>query len=49
MIGYSVVANMPVRTKLPLCHEYMCRRGSCQAHRGIMFLLEIQDGSIVPE
>lgn len=28
-------------TGLPLCHEYICRGGSCQEHRGIMFLMAI--------
>ena len=32
---------MPTRTGLPLCHEYICRGGSCQEHRGIMFLMAI--------
>ena len=32
---------MPTGTGLPLCHEYICRGGSCQEHRGIMFLMAI--------
>lgn len=40
---------MPIRTGLPLCHEYICRGVSCQEHRGIMFLLAILNGSTSPE
>ncbi len=32
---------MPTGTGLPLCHEYICRGGSCQEHRGIIFLMAI--------
>ena len=32
---------MPIGTGLPLCYEYICRGGSCQEHRGIMFLMAI--------
>ena len=32
---------MPTGTGLPLCHESICRGGSCQEHRGIMFLMAI--------
>ena len=49
MIGYSAQANMPVRTGLPLCHEYICRGGSCQEYRGIMFLRVKLNGSTSPE
>lgn len=40
---------MPVGTGLSLCHEYICRGGSCQEHRGIMFLLAMLHGSLSPE
>lgn len=40
---------MPTGTGLPLYHEYICRGGSCQEHRGIMFLMAMQDGSILLE
>ena len=32
---------MPTVTGLPLCHEYIYRGGSCQEHRGIIFLMAI--------
>ena len=32
-----------------LCREYICCGGSCQEHRGIIFLLAILDGSLFQE
>lgn len=49
MIGYYAEANMPVGTRLPRCLEYICCEGSCQEHRGIMFLMAIWSGSALPE
>ena len=49
MIGYYAEANMPVGTRLPRCLEYICCGGSCQEHRGIMFLMAIWSGSALPE
>lgn len=40
---------MPVGTVLPLCREYICRGGSSQEYRGIMFLRVKLNGSIFPE
>lgn len=40
---------MPVGTGLPRCLEYICCGGSCQEHRGIMFLMAIWRGSDLPE
>ena len=40
---------MPTGTGLPLCRKYICRGGSCQEHRGIMFLMAISVGSVLPE
>lgn len=49
MISLYAEANMPTGTGLPLCHKYICRGGSCQEHRGIMFLMAIPSGSVLPE
>ena len=40
---------MPTGTGLPLCRKYICRGGSCQEQRGIMFLMAIPGGSVLPE
>ena len=40
---------MPTGTGLPLCRKYICRGDSCQEHRGIMFLMAVPGGSVLPE
>lgn len=39
---------MPTGTGLPLYRKYICRGGSCQEQRGIMFLMAIPGGSQTP-
>lgn len=49
MVSLYALANIPTGTGLPFCRKYICRGGSFQEFHGIMFLMAIPGGSVLPE